>query len=119
MSKDLPGASFDRTLRLGKKAKDSLSKDSLDHDSHQLTEWYTSGGEKCGDNRPLNTKIIGGNIAEAAEQLAKLLHTILTGKLNEADLQVGLRHAYHHLNFAWNIRRLPTSEYMALTSEAI
>jgi hypothetical protein len=67
--------------------------------------------------RPLNTKLIGGEIAEANEQLARLLHTILTGKLNEAELQVGLRHAYHHLNFAWNIRRKPTSEYAALTQE--
>jgi hypothetical protein len=54
----------------------------------------------------------GGN-----EQLARLLHTILTGKLNEAELRVGLRHAYHHLNVAWNIRRVRTSEYANLTQE--
>ena len=67
--------------------------------------------------RSLNTKLIGGNIAEANEQLARLLHTILTGKLNEAELRVGLRHAYHHLNVAWNIRRVRTSEYADLTQE--
>ena len=67
--------------------------------------------------RPLNTKLIAGNIAEANEQLASLLHTILTGKLNEAELRVGLRHAYHHLNVAWNIKRVRTSEYANLTQE--
>lgn len=67
--------------------------------------------------RPLNTKLIAGNIAEANEELARLLHTILTGKLNEAELRVGLRHAYHHLNVAWNIKRVRTSEYANLTQE--
>jgi hypothetical protein len=67
--------------------------------------------------RPLNTKLVGGNIAEANEQLARLLRTILTGKLSEEELAVGLRHAYSHLNFAWNIRRVPTSEYANLTQE--
>jgi hypothetical protein len=58
----------------------------------------------------LNMRIIGGNISEANEELAKLLHKMLTGKLKEPELQVGLQHAYHHLNFAWNVRRVRTSE---------
>jgi hypothetical protein len=28
-----------------------------------------------------------------------------------------LSHAYHHLNLAWNIRRISTSEYSRLTQE--
>ena len=60
-------------------------------------------------------KIIDSNITEAHDELAKLLDKLHAGALNEAMLQVGLRHAYHHLNFAWNIRRLPTSRYASLT----
>jgi hypothetical protein len=67
--------------------------------------------------RRLNLKIIGSNIAEATEQLARLLQRISPGELDEGELQVGLQHAYHHLNFAWNVRREPTSAYVALTQE--
>lgn len=64
-----------------------------------------------------NKKIIASNLSEAQEELAKLLHRLLSGRLNEAALQVGLRHAYHHLNFAWNIRHVPTSRYASLTQK--
>lgn len=65
--------------------------------------------------RPLNRKIVGSNIAEARDELNKLLTEIDAGSLHEAELQVGLLHAYHHLNFAWNIRRVATSRYASLT----
>jgi hypothetical protein len=64
--------------------------------------------------RPLNTKIISSNIFEAYDELSHLLQRLQTGTLNEPELQVGLRHAYHHLNFAWNIRRVPTSRRKSL-----
>jgi len=67
--------------------------------------------------KPFNRTIIGGNIGEAVEQLQKLEKKALDGTLHEAELQVGLAHAYHHLNFAWNIRRVPTSEYAHMTQE--
>ena len=35
--------------------------------------------------------------------------------LSVEALQVGLLHAYHHLNFAWNIRNVPTEQYAKLT----
>jgi len=57
---------------------------------------------------PLNKKNLGWHLSEAQEELAKLLHKLLTGSLNEDALQIGLRHTYHHLNFAWNTRRLPS-----------
>jgi hypothetical protein len=63
----------------------------------------------------LNRRIIASNLAEAVEELQRLHRLSSTGKLNEAQLQVGLCHAYHHLNFAWNIRFVPTAEYRALT----
>lgn len=65
--------------------------------------------------RPLNRKIIASNISEARDELNKLLAKIDAGPLHEAELQVGLLHAHHHLNFAWNIRRVATSRYASLT----
>jgi hypothetical protein len=35
--------------------------------------------------------------------------------MSEGQLLVGLSHAYHHLNFAWHVRRLPTARYKNLT----
>ncbi|MBZ5571348.1 MAG: hypothetical protein LAO09_05650 [Acidobacteriia bacterium] len=63
----------------------------------------------------LNRRIIASNLAEAIEELERLRDLASTGKLNVARLQVGLGHAYLHLNFAWNIRFVPTSQYAALT----
>ena len=37
--------------------------------------------------------------------------------LSVEALQVGLLHAYHHLNFAWNIRNVPTEQYAKLTQK--
>jgi uncharacterized protein (DUF1810 family) len=65
----------------------------------------------------LSCDIIESNLREAIEQLEKLKHQASTGELNEAELMVGLRHAYHHVNFAWNIRRVPASRYAKLTHE--
>jgi hypothetical protein len=66
---------------------------------------------------PFNPKIIGSNIAEARDELNNLLIEIEKGELHEAGLRVGLLHAYHHLNFAWNIRRVATSRYASLTQQ--
>ena len=63
----------------------------------------------------LNRQIIGSNLAEAIEELQRLHDLASSGKLNETEFQVGICHAYHHLNFAWNIRHVPTSQYSALT----
>lgn len=66
---------------------------------------------------PLNNKIIAGNLAEANEEIAKLIFKAVHGDLKEEELQIGLLHAYHHLNFAWNIRRTPIAEYAALSKK--
>jgi hypothetical protein len=67
--------------------------------------------------RPFNRQIIGSNISEARDELNELLMKIEAGGLHEAELQVGLLHAYHHLNFAWNIRRVATSRYASLAQQ--
>ncbi len=60
----------------------------------------------------LNWKTIVYNIAEAREQLEQIEARAKNGKKpSEGELQIMLEHAYHHLNFAWNIRRIPTEKY--------
>ena len=66
-------------------------------------------------SRPFNREIIGSNIAEAVEELQALERKASAGDLSEEQLQVGLQHVYHHLNFAWNVRRVSTAEYSRLT----
>jgi len=60
-------------------------------------------------------EIIGSNLSEAIAELERIRGLAAKGELNEADFQIGLRHAYHHLNFAWNIRHVPTAQYAKLT----
>ncbi|MGD0235355.1 MAG: hypothetical protein ABSC55_12575 [Syntrophorhabdales bacterium] len=55
-------------------------------------------------------------IREAREELEKLEHKIASSnKPVEIKLELSLRHAYHHLNFAWNIRHIETGKYSNLT----
>jgi hypothetical protein len=65
--------------------------------------------------RKLNLELIGGNLAEAADELKRLVDLASNHELNEGELQVGLLHAYHHLNFAWNVKFVPTSRYARLS----
>jgi len=65
--------------------------------------------------RPFNHRNIESNLSEAIEELEKLRDRAARKELKEEQLQVGLLHAYHHLNFAWNTRRVATSEYAGLT----
>ena len=66
---------------------------------------------------PLNLEIVRSNLAEAIEELQELEKLAATGELHEEGLQVGLCHAYHHMNFAWNIRRMATRDYSNLSPE--
>jgi hypothetical protein len=63
----------------------------------------------------LNRQIIACDLAEAIEQLEQLRSNACNGSLSEVELALGLQHAYHHLNFAWNIRYVPTAQYRNLT----
>ena len=65
--------------------------------------------------RPFNRQIVRTNLSEAIEELQKLERRAVDEELLEEHLQIGLLHAYHHLNFAWNARRISTSEYSRLT----
>ena len=66
----------------------------------------------------LNWEIILYNIAEAREQLEQIEERVKNEKkLAEGELQVMLEHAYHHLNFAWNIRHVSTKSYSQLSDD--
>jgi len=54
-----------------------------------------------------NIDLIVSNIEEAKEELEGLLKEIAADpEYDEVELRIGLEHAYHHLNFAWNIRNV-------------
>ena len=74
----------------------------------------------------LNYELLEFHIREAAGELDSLLRRIqfmlgqldkagdlqvdVWGDLNEAGLKVSLAHAYHHMNFAWNVRNKTTKD---------
>jgi len=49
-------------------------------------------------------EIVLQNIAEAREQLEQIEKSLLDLEYDETELRVNLEHAYHHLNYAWNVR---------------
>jgi hypothetical protein len=66
----------------------------------------------------LNWQIVKSNLAEAREQLQELEERIKAGKPpGEIELEIMLRHAYHHLNVAWNARRKSTKQYSSLSED--
>lgn len=64
----------------------------------------------------MNRQIIESNIKEAREQLEEI-EKKLSASLTEGEFLVMLQHAYHHLNFAWNARRVSNSRYAKLSEE--
>lgn len=65
----------------------------------------------------LNYEIMLLNIVEAAEELENIKSELTDHAMSEREFRIALRHAYHHMNFAWNIRHQPTEKYAKLSSE--
>ncbi len=66
----------------------------------------------------LNWKVIQSNIQEAREALEKLETQIASSnKPAEVEFELSIRHAYHHLNTAWNARRTGTDNYRNMSDE--
>ena len=62
--------------------------------------------------------IIASNITEAREQLQEIEVRISRGvPPTECEFQIMMQHAYHHLNFAWNVRNHPVERYVSLSQE--
>jgi hypothetical protein len=65
--------------------------------------------------KTLNHRNIAWNLSEAIAELARITQRATSQTLKEEQLQIQLLHAYHHLNFAWNTRFLPTSAHGKMT----
>lgn len=66
----------------------------------------------------LNWKVALSNIQEAREALEKLESQITSSKkTTEVEFELSIRHAYHHLNTAWNARHAETAKYRNMTDE--
>jgi hypothetical protein len=64
----------------------------------------------------INWKLVAKQLAEAREELQRLEGMVSTQKSrSKGALQVGLEHAYHHLNFAWNAREMTDKSHRNLT----
>lgn len=63
----------------------------------------------------INWKVVLSNLSEAREELEKLESMAADARgRTEGRLEVGLGHAYHHLNCAWHARRVPMLRYANL-----
>lgn len=66
----------------------------------------------------MNWQIIKSNIKEAREELEKIEKEINSSEPpEEIEFMLMLEHAYHHLNFAWNIRNVATDKYATMIDE--
>lgn len=64
----------------------------------------------------INAEVVLSNIMEAREELEKIEALARSGEeLDDGDLTVMFGHAYHHINFAWNARRVADEKYRNLT----
>ena len=52
----------------------------------------------------MNKPWIAFHLQEALEELQRTLRELADDEFDEEELRVGLEHAYHHLNTAWNSR---------------
>ena len=53
----------------------------------------------------LNLELILYNLRDAGGQIEEIIELAEAGDQDEPDFRIKMEHAYHHLNFAWNIRR--------------
>ena len=51
-----------------------------------------------------------GKLEEHLSEEDKAILAVYDRPLEEAGLEVSLEHAYHHLNFAWNVRNKETAD---------
>jgi len=64
-----------------------------------------------------NRELTRINIQEAREQLQEIEKSLLDNDYDEVELRIELEHAYHHLNYAWNIRNASDEELKKSTKE--
>lgn len=57
------------------------------------------------------------NIAEEREQLEAIEKKLFTPGYEEGEFRLDLEHAYHYLNYAWNIRNEPDDALTKLSKK--
>ena len=62
------------------------------------------------DTLLLRIKKMLGELEEPLSEADKAILAVYDRPFEEAGLKVSLEHAYHHLNFAWNVRYKDTNE---------
>ena len=62
------------------------------------------------DTLLLRIKKMLGGLEEPLSEADKAILAVYDRPLEEAGLKVSLEHAYHHLNFAWNVRYKDTND---------
>lgn len=66
----------------------------------------------------LNWQIILSNIIEAREQLQEIERLVEDGtQPSKGEFQVMLEHCFHHLSFAWNVRKVSIEKYANLSDK--
>jgi len=66
----------------------------------------------------INWSIVASNIADAREELESIEALVAAGTPpGDVEFQVAMQHAFHHLNFAWNVRHQSLDRYANLTKE--
>ena len=67
---------------------------------------------------PMNYRCIQCDLVEARDQLDKIIAKFDAGEeMPEADYLVMIRHAFHHLNVAWNARRSSPAAYRNMSGK--
>jgi hypothetical protein len=64
-----------------------------------------------------NKEIMKANISEAKEELEEIEKRLEKDDYDEVELRIALEHAYHHLNYAWNIRNVSEEELVQHTDK--
>ena len=66
----------------------------------------------------MNKRFIISNLKEAKEELEKTIQSIESEKdYGFGDFHVGMAHAFHHLNSAWNGRDISDTEWKEYSDE--
>lgn len=65
----------------------------------------------------LNWEFILYNLRDVREQIDEIIRLAEAEDLDEIGFQIKMEHAYHHLNFAWNIRHVSSDRSSKCVAE--
>ena len=80
------------------------------HLNYNLLMFHVREASQELDALLLRIKKMLGEFKEPLSEVDKAILHVYDQPLDEAGLEVSLEHAYHHLNFAWNVRYKDTKD---------